>query len=131
MKKKFNTLILAVLFFAFCGCIKNTEVAKCECENKKTIVVLKDEPAYIVKGYFEYYSRVDSFSIELENYPEEIGAIFPCNEIPKQYRVANLKVLVSGNILNCTDVNKCCPPPPYFRMLPTHIFELTNIITNN
>ena len=99
-------------------------------ETGKTEILktLKDEPAYVIKGCFEY-SRVDSISIALENYPEGIITIFPSAEIPEQYRVENLKVLISGNILDREEFNACWNAPNV-RIASTHIFELTNIKNN-
>jgi hypothetical protein len=97
----------------------------CECEGKEIIKVLKDEPAYVVKGCFEY-NRVDTFSLELVNEKEEIIDIFPCVEIPKEYQMEGLSVLISGNIMDCMEVNECLMSP-YIYLLPTNMFELTDI----
>jgi hypothetical protein len=100
----------------------------CKCEGKIIIKVLKDEPASIVKGCFEYH-RVDSFSFSLVNEPEAIAGIFPCNEIPKEYRIDGLPVLISGNISSCKVFNACLMAPNV-KLAPINIIELTDIKYN-
>ena len=129
MTKNIFIVIAILLIFAGCfsGCKEKEQLTENALSSKKNeiIKVLKDEPAYIIKGCFEY-SRVDSISIALKNYPEGIITIFPSTEIPEQYRVENLEVLVSGNIINHCEFNNCFSSPNV-KLAPTHIFELTNI----
>jgi hypothetical protein len=106
----------------------NNDVS-CECDGKKIIKVLKDEPAYIVKGCFEYH-RVDSFSFDLINEQEAVIGIFSCNEIPEEYRIEGLAVLISGNISSCVAFNGCLMAPNV-KLAPTNIFELTDIKYNS
>ncbi len=99
-----------------------------ECENKTILTILKNEPAYIKKGCFNFFAKEDSFAIELVNKP--YGAyknlIYPCEGVPENFRVEGLHVLISGNLFKCGKFNTCFSAPNV-RLIPTNIFELKTI----
>ena len=101
------------------------------CENKKILKTLKDEPAIVRKHCFEHVGRVDTFFFELVNTHSDffsLGGIFPCNEIPKQYREEGLSVYIGGNVTSCTVVGGCIEPNIKLASIP--LFELQSIKIN-
>jgi hypothetical protein len=102
------------------------KVSECvSCDEKKVIKILNEEPAYLRKGCFEHVGRVDTFYFELINYYDGIFSLFPCNEIPKEYRNEGMSVFISGNITNCQELGGCIEPN--IKLAPINIFELTII----
>ncbi|GHT03418.1 hypothetical protein AGMMS49525_08450 [Bacteroidia bacterium] len=128
---KFILIALCVTALSWGGCNSNNdetpidETVTCECEEKQIIKVLKDEPAHVVKSYFEFGNGTDSIGLAILN--KSVWAsyyIFPCSEIPQNYQIDGLEVLISGNITNCI---KPFPSNPTARYAPAHLFELTSI----
>jgi hypothetical protein len=133
--KKTASVLMSLLAFAggMLGCDREEEnsYTPCECEGKQIIKILKDEPAYIVKGCYDYFNRVESFSIVLINQPLLEGLyisqeLFPCGDIPEEYKADSILVLISGNITDCVAGNQCLMAPNV-RIIPTNLFELTSI----
>jgi len=89
---------------------------------------LKDEPAYLRRGCF---AESHLFYIELVNKPEidhfVSKWVYPCEEIPEEFQIDDLSVLVSGNILRDGKGNPCFPSQPNIRIAPTNIFKLQTI----
>ena len=159
MKKKINILILLFLFLSFYSYSKDTgkifnldcvyelnptELQQIdstivrskfnECKKKNVLIVLEDEPAYIQKGCYNYFDEVDSFSIVLLNQLPDINyyvrEVYPLEGIPEKFRIDNLYVLISGNILDCEKINSCTPPPPNAGYSRTPMLELKTIKIN-
>ena len=98
-----------------------------ECANAAILIVLRDAPAYIRKGCFGFFNRVDSFAVELVNKPSGINhLIYPCGGVPENFRIDGLSVLVSGNILDCRRFNQCFAAPNV-RLAAQNILELKTI----
>ena len=117
-----------------------TEIQACNKEHD-IIKVLKDEPAFIEKMCIPvryvnddntlYEVRVDTFYFRLVNEHSDffsIAGIFPCGEIPEQYRQEGLSVYISGNVTSDL-VGGCSEPNIKIAALPG--FEITSIKTNN
>ena len=118
MKTKKNFLIPTLLFLVImCSACSNNDPLL----EKK----LHNVSATIVKGCFDF-SRPDTFSIELENYPEGIFAIYPAERIPEEFRVDGLNVLISGDISNEKETNQCFISPGV-KLTGTNLIKITNI----
>ena len=85
--------------------------------------------ATIVKGCFDF-SRSDTFSIELENYPEGIFDVYPIEKIPDEFRIDGLKVFVSGEIGSKKETNQCIAAPNV-KLTGTNLIKITNIQKKN
>jgi len=114
-----------------CGEKDDTSSNVCDCEDKQIIKELVEDSAIIIKGCFNYFDQVDSFSIQLLHKPqyEEFyisQELYPCNGIPEQYKVDNLQVLISGKIFDCMKFNGCFVSPDV-KLSPVNIMELTSI----
>jgi len=145
MKRKILYIIIflsCIQIFVQCAFInaivneKYTENERGECskcDNTAIIALFEDEPAYIREGCFNFFGKVDSFTIVLVNKSGETSmrGIHPCGGVPENFRVDSLLVLISGNILACGRSNACDPPRPNFRMLPINMFELKTIKMKN
>lgn len=81
--------------------------------------------ATIVKGCFDF-SRPDTISIELENYPEGIFAVYPAERIPDEFRVDGLNVLISGEISNTKETNQCFINSE-IKLTGTNLIKITSI----
>jgi hypothetical protein len=103
----------------------------------KILKVLTDEPAFIVKECTEltYYGedgfavssfRVDTLHLRLVNTHSEfyLHGLFPCGEIPEQYRKENLPVYISGNVVTPSVIG-CYEPN--MMMSSYHVIELKAI----
>ncbi|MDR2963652.1 MAG: hypothetical protein LBU90_08510 [Bacteroidales bacterium] len=125
MKKMTITLAIVLVGASiyFSSCRKKEDPSK---NNTNIVAVLTDAPAHIVKGCFEMFSRTDTLSLVLDNYPQGVISIFPSAEIPESYRVENLTVFVSGYIFDSLNFNACLMSSTN-RLAPVHLFELTNI----
>jgi hypothetical protein len=110
--------------------IENSDYASCE--DKKIVKVLKDEPVYIRKHCFEHVGRIDTFYFDLVNSHSEFFSetgLFPCGEIPEQYRKDGLCVSISGDVTSCVTAGGCIEPN--IRLAYIHFFELKSIKINN
>jgi hypothetical protein len=114
--------------------IKN--VKECtSCDNKEYIInILEDEPAYIRKECFEQFGKEKFyFAFDTENisdrYFYRYWGLFPCEELPDEYKVDGLPVKISGKVTNC-QVLKGCKDPNRI-LVPIYIFELESIKLNN
>jgi hypothetical protein len=88
---------------------------------------LTDEPAYVISGCFDLFQRSDTFSIVLDNYPQEIFLVYPAEPIPDEFRTDSMRVLISGEIMsNDLDVNQCFISPNV-KLLPECKINITNI----
>ncbi|MDR2473917.1 MAG: hypothetical protein LBD53_10255 [Tannerella sp.] len=98
--------------------------------NRKTIFVLKDEPAVVNYGCFLYYGKAGRYDISLESskiFPDGVLYIFTFeSEIPESFRVAGKNVYVSGNITDIVSFNEALMASNV-RLAPQHYFELTSI----
>jgi hypothetical protein len=97
------------------------------CKDAKVLKVLKDEPAYIRKVCMEIESlgAVDTFCIDLTTYyPELYPGLFPCNAIPREYRIEGLSVKISGEVYDCLE-SGCSAPN--IRIAPFNVFRLKSI----
>ena len=105
-----------------------------ECRKKPVPIVLKNEPAVIQKGCYNYFGEADSFSIVLLHPPEDYftgaGEVYPLGGVPEKFRTDNLYVLISGNIFDCIKTNRCTPPPRGAGYLGTNLLELKTIKIN-
>ncbi|MDP4239327.1 MAG: hypothetical protein Q8904_07655 [Bacteroidota bacterium] len=109
----------------------NSEYPKCI--NKTILATLNNIPAYIQKGCYNYFNKVDSFSIVLLNQPDVnyyIREIYPIGQVPKEFQRNNLYVLISGNILDYKKTNNCVPVSHNSDYLGTNMFELELIKIN-
>jgi len=118
-----------------CAFLNNIEISQDTlCENKAILTVLEDEPAVVQKGCYNYFDKVDSFTIVLLNQPNGtyyyVREVYPLEGIPEEFRIDNLYVLISGNILRCEKVNSCNPPSPQVGKQGTNMFELKTIKVN-
>lgn len=101
--------------------------------NKTTLTTLNDVPAYIQQGCFNYFDKVDSFSIVLLNQPDVnfyVREIYPIGHVPKEFQTNNLYVLISGNILDSMKINSCVPLSHNTNYQGTNMFELKSIKIN-
>ncbi|MDR1552297.1 MAG: hypothetical protein LBS69_02385 [Prevotellaceae bacterium] len=123
--------IMLLLAGVMISCGKEKEIGnnQCDCDNKEIIKVLIDEPGYIIKGCFNYSGNIDTFYyVGLNNeYTNIFGTIFPCKEIPAEFKIDNMEVLISGNVINCTIHDLCIPTHPEWRIAPANLFELKSI----
>ena len=102
------------------------------CENKEFVItVLKDEPAYIKKCYFDSF-KAEKFFFGFENESFELSyyGAYPCNELDDEYRKEGLSVLISGKVTNCT-VRAGYNNPPNYRTSPVFVFALDSIKMKN
>jgi hypothetical protein len=111
----------------------SSNIAECN-KNRQIVKVLKDEPALIKKGCYDYCNKVDSFTIVLINQPSDvhfyISEIYPLGGVPKEYQIDNLYVLVRGTILYCEKKNNCTLPQHRAGNSGTYMFELNSIKIN-
>ncbi|MDR2148996.1 MAG: hypothetical protein LBE91_21355 [Tannerella sp.] len=132
IKIKFIKYIFLFFLCFYSSCQTNNEWAEVsfiQCDTStlyvidadyKVIKVLTDEPAYIEKrckelsyeneGGFTQPIRIDTFYLRLVNEQDDffsIGGLFPCGEIPEQYRKDNLAVYISGNVTNALVLGGC------------------------
>lgn len=82
-------------------------------------------PAKVVKGCFDF-SRTDSFSIELENYPKGVFDVYPAERIPDEFRINGLEVFISAEISSEKETNQCYVEPNV-KLTGTNIIKITNI----
>ena len=131
--------------FLFLSCNSNTHELATDIQpcNKKhdVIKVLKNEPAFIQKRCMDFYIndidtfynvRVDTFCIILVNEHSEFffnAGMFPCGEIPEQYRQDGLSVYISGNVTSDVVSGGCSEPNIRIAGIP--VFELSSIRINN
>jgi len=132
MKPKRILVFLAILLIvagSFYSCAeKENNIANYNCDNKKILKVLKDEPAYVQKSCFDHVGRVDTFYFQLtKRYPEFFTGdnVFPAGEIPQQFREEGLSVYISGNVTSCIVIGGCMEPN--IRLAYIHLFELKSI----
>jgi hypothetical protein len=71
---------------------------------------------------------VDTFYLALVNPYDEIFGLFPCNEIPEEYRTEGITVLISGNITSCQEPGGCIEPN--IKLAYINLFELQTIKSN-
>lgn len=101
----------------------------CNKEDLLTERKLNNVPATIVEGCFDF-TRPDSFSIELENYPEGVFAVYPSDSIPHEFKTNGLKVFISGEISNDKETNQCYVESGV-KLTGTNIIKITNIQKRN
>ncbi len=116
VKKK---LVFPILLFVGVICSK--------CSNDDTFPEnkLHNVTATIVKGCFDF-SRPDTFSIQLENYPKGIFDVYSAESIPDEFRFDGLKVIISGEISNMKETNQCFAAHNT-KLTGTNIIKITNI----
>ena len=56
--------------------------------------------------------------------------LYPCGGVPENFRIDNLPVLVSGNILRDSKGSACATSARDVRFFPNNIFELKTIKIN-
>ena len=102
-----------------------------QCEEKRIIKVLKDEPVYVRKRCFEHVGRIDTFYFEFVNMDYDFSpfGLFPIGEIPKQFRKEGLSINISGNVINCGVTGGCIEPN--IKLSPIFLFEIKSININN
>ena len=116
MKAKKKTVFLILLVGLICSQCNNGTLPE------KTLINVS---ATVVKGCFDF-SRPDSFSIVLENYPKGVFDIYPSERIPDEFRINGLKVFISGEISNGKETNQCYTEPNV-KLTGTNIIKITNI----
>ncbi|MDR1342188.1 MAG: hypothetical protein LBK18_02905 [Prevotellaceae bacterium] len=126
-----------IISAAFCmvislgSCEEDTSQAEracTQCAGKEIVESLSEEPAYVRKGCFEHIGRVDAFYFVLANRHDDVFGLFPCSEMPEEYRVEDLPVLISGDITSCTEVGGCVEPD--VKLASVNVFELAAIKPN-
>jgi len=152
MKKSFYliaALIMVLAIGCFTACKKNTRCAcekntSCNCiellkyytinipEPYELLKVLEDEPAYIGKGCYEFsqLSRRDAFGVILKAHHSYPYHFFPIVQLPEEYQKNGLEVLVSGNVFDYAEINRCALGPNV-KLGPTYFFVLTDIKMDN
>lgn len=101
--------------------------------NKTILTTLDNVPAYIQRDCYNYFDKVDSFSIVLLNQPDVnfyVREVYPIEQVPKKFQTNNLYVLISGNILNYRKINRCIPSSHNNDYLGTNLLELKSIKIN-
>lgn len=97
----------------------------CTNDDSQPNTKLHSVSAIIVKGCFDF-SRPDTFSVELENYPEGVFAVYPAERIPDEFRVEGLNVIVSGEISNIKETNQCIINSDV-KLTGTNLIKITSI----
>ena len=109
---------LLVLFFtstSFSGCGSNKEI--------KFPIAINNANATIIAGCFDF-EAADTFSIQLDAYPQEVIDVYPATPIPDSLRIDGLRVEVSGTILESKLGNQCYAAPNV-KLVPANKFEIT------
>jgi hypothetical protein len=129
--KHLRNILLILCITAPYACDDATKIdgGNAVCEDKVIIKMLKNEQAYIRKGYIEDNGGKEIFYFELTaEHPEFTGDnLFPCNSIPVQYEIENLSVRIGGNVTSCRVGGVDEHIKPYMILTPSHIFELRTI----